>query len=93
MSQPIVSPAPSVPAPRRADVPIVTTVDLILSVDPYDPAVPALVGVAVEDTAHGRHVLLTSCGGLKVEFRVPAANAGALCEAIRDAAGHGQVAA
>jgi hypothetical protein len=78
--------SPSVPAPRRADAPTATTVDMVLSVDPHDPAGPALVGVAVEDTAHGRHVLLTSCGGLKVEFRVPARNAAALCEAIRDAA-------
>jgi hypothetical protein len=50
-----------------------TEVDMVLSVDPYNPAVPDDVGVAFEDTAHGRHVLLTSCGGLKVEFRVPAA--------------------
>jgi hypothetical protein len=60
--------------------------DCVLTVDPYDPAVRDSVGVEVEHGPAGPHVLLTSCAGQKVEFRVPAANAGALSESIRLAA-------
>lgn len=65
----------------------VTPVDAVGAVDPYDARLLELVGVDVENRADGsRYVLLTSCGGDKVEFRVPAGNAQALADAILDAA-------
>jgi hypothetical protein len=87
MSNPISTTTESVPSPRHAE-----PVDVIASVGPYDPARPEWVGVSVGFDFTGRYVLLTEPGG-KVAFRIPAANADALCAAIRDAAGHGQSAA
>lgn len=78
-------------AQLTASAPVV--IDCVATVDPYRPGVPEWVGVAIEDAPDGRHVLLTSCGGLKVEFRVPVGNAEALAAAIRDAADPGYLAA